>query len=160
MCYTDTIKKPLLFWQMAGQRLPIVRKFHHVALSFADGRKEYEAMFKLQLDEMTALGGQGPHSVIDVTDAFDWDGKNRGPRIGSYYTVLRGIDLEKVRVLVRDSAPIVEQAAVLQRVPTLQFVKVSFDHLRASVYADDKKNLHITAEAAAVKLFNPPKQQG
>lgn len=114
-------------------------------------------MRNLLLDEWTALGGQGPHSVIDVTDAFDWSNNMRGPRIGSNYTVLRGNDLEKVQVLVRDSAPIVDQATILQRVPTLQFVKVSFDHFRASVYADDKRNLHITAEAAAIKLYNPQK---
>lgn len=117
-------------------------------------------MYKLAVDEVTALGGHGPHNIVDVSDAFDWDGDKRGPRIGSYYTVLRGIDLEKVRVLVRDSAPIVDQATVLQRVPTLQFVKVSFDRLTASVSADQKRNLRITAEAAAVKLFNSQRQEG
>lgn len=115
-------------------------------------------MFKLQLDEVTALGGRGPHSLIDVSEAFEWDGDKRGPRIGSYYTVLRGIDLEKVRVLVRDSTPIVDQATVLQRVPNFQFVKVTFDRLTASVTADQKRNLRITAEAASVKIFNPQSQ--
>lgn len=114
-------------------------------------------MRNLSLDELTALGGQGPHSVIDVTDAFDWNNNTRGPRIGSNYTVLRCNDLEKVQVLVRDSAPIVDRTTILQHVPTLQFVKVSFDHLTASVYADEKRNLHIIAEAAAVKLYAPQK---
>lgn len=117
-------------------------------------------MFKLTLDELSALGGHGPHSIVEVSDAFDWDNDKRGPRIGSYYTVLRGIDLEKVRVLVRDSAPIVNQATVLQRVPTFQFVKVSFERLTASVSADQKRNLRITAEAAGVKLYNPQRQEG
>ena len=115
-------------------------------------------MFKLILDELTALGGHGPHCLVDVNDAFDWDNDKRGPRIGTYYTVLRGIDLEKVRVLVRDAAPVVDQATVLQRVPTLQFVKITFDRLTASVTADAKRNLRITAEAAAVKIFNPQQQ--
>lgn len=117
-------------------------------------------MYKLPLDETSALGGRGPHSVVDVSDAFDWDGDKRGPRIGTYYTVLRAMDLEKVRVLVRDQAPSVDQATVLQRVPTLQFVKVNFDRLTASVSADQKRNLRITAEAAAVKLFTPQRQEG
>lgn len=116
-------------------------------------------MRNLELDELTALGSPGPHSIVDINDAFDWDSGKRGSRIGSDYTVIRGNDLEKVRVFVRDSAPIVDPATVRQRVPTLQFVKVSFDHLRASVYADDKKNLHITAEATAVKLYAPQQRQ-
>lgn len=115
-------------------------------------------MFKLLLDEITALGGQGPHSVVDVTDAFEWDGDKKGSRIGTYYTILRAIDMEKVRVLVRGSAPIVDQPTVLQRVPTLQFIKVTFDRLTASVTADQKRNLRITAEAAAVKLYTPQRQ--
>lgn len=116
-------------------------------------------MNRLALDEPTALGGQGPHCLVDVSEANDWVDGKRGPRIGTYYTVLRGIDLEKVRVLVRDSAPIVDQATVLQRVPSLQFVKVTFDRLTASVYADEKRNLHITAEAAAAKLYNQQQRQ-
>lgn len=111
-------------------------------------------MFKLMLDEATALGGRGPHSIVDVSDAFDWENDKRGPRIGTNYTVLRGNDLEKVRVLVKDTAPVIDQATVLQRVPTLQFVKVTFDRLAAYVTADAKRNLRITAEAAAVKIFN------
>lgn len=118
-------------------------------------------MRSLSLDEVTALGGQGPHSLVDVSDTFDWDKitRTQGSRIGTTYTVLRTNDLEKVRVFVRDAAPAIDQATVLQRVPTLQFVKVTFDRLTASVYADDKKNLHITAEAAAVKLYNPQQRQ-
>ena len=115
-------------------------------------------LYRLVLDIVTALGGSGPYSIIDVNDAFDWDNEKRGSRIGTYYTVLRGIDMEKVRVLVRDTAPVIDQASVLQRVPTLQFVKVTFDHLTASVYADAKRNLHITAEAAAVKIVNSQQQ--
>lgn len=114
--------------------------------------------FKLALDEMTALGGRGPHSIVDVIDAYEWDNDKRGPRIGTYYTVLRANDMEKVRVLVRDTAPVIDQASVLQRVPTFQFVKVAFDRLTAYVTADAKRNLRITAEAAAVKIFNPQQQ--
>lgn len=116
-------------------------------------------MYKLSLDEVSALGGHGPHSLVDVSDAFEWNGDKRGPRIGSHYTIIRGSDLEKVRVLVRDSAPVVDQATVLQRVPTLQFVRVTFDRLTASVSADQKRNLRITAEAAAVKIFSPQRQE-
>lgn len=115
-------------------------------------------LHNLALDIVTALGGSGPYSIIDVNDAFDWADGKRGPRIGTYYTVLRGIEMEKVRVLVRDTAPVVDHATVLQRVPTLQFVKVTFDRLTASVYADQKRNLYITAEAAAVKVVNPQQQ--
>ena len=114
--------------------------------------------FKLALDEMTALGGRSPHSVVDVIDAYEWDNDKRGPRIGTYYTVLRANDMEKVRVLVKDTAPVIDQATVLQRVPTLQFVKVSFDRLTAYVTADAKRNLRITAEAAAVKVVNSQQQ--
>lgn len=113
---------------------------------------------KFALDETTALGGRGPHSLVDVSDAYDWENDKRGPRIGSYYTILRTNDMEKVRVLVRDTAPVIDQATVLQRVPTLQFVKVTFDRLTAYVTADAKRNLRITAEAAAVKVVNSQQQ--
>ena len=115
-------------------------------------------MFKAPIDEQSALGGRGPHSVVDVSDAFNWNDDKRGPRIGSYYTVLRGIDMEKVRVLVRDSAPIVDQATILKRVPTFNFVKVTFENLSAYITADNNRNLRITAEATSVKLYTP--QQG
>lgn len=110
-------------------------------------------MRKIALDEITALGGTSPYRLILVEDAFDWSSGSKGPRIGSYYTVLRLIDLEKQRVLVRDTAPAVPPEAVAQRASTMQFVLADFVGLTASVSADKTGNLRIYAEAEAVKII-------
>lgn len=110
-------------------------------------------MRKILLDEMTALGGTSPYKLIAVEDAFDWSSGSKGPRIGSYYTILRVIDLEKQRILVRDTAPAVPPEAVAQRASAMQFVLVDFVGLTASVSADKTGNLRIYTEAEAVKII-------
>lgn len=112
-------------------------------------------MRKILLDDKTALGGTSPHRLIAVEDAFDWSSGSKGPRIGSYYTILRVIDLEKQRILVRDTAPVVPPEAVAQRASAMQFVLADFVGLTASVSADKTGNLRIYAEAEAVKIVQP-----
>lgn len=112
-------------------------------------------MRKITIDEITALGGPSPQRLIAVEDAFDWSNGSKGPRIGSYYTVLRMIDLEKQRVLVRDTAPVVSPDTVAQRASAMQFVPVAFEGLTASVSADKTGNLRIYAEAEAIKVVQP-----
>lgn len=110
---------------------------------------------KITLDEITALGGPPPHRLTAVEEAFDWSSGSKGPRVGSYYTVLRLIDLEKLRVLVRDTAPAVPPETVAQRASTLQFVLVEFVGLTASASSDKTGNIRIYAEAEAVKVVQP-----
>lgn len=112
-------------------------------------------MRKIIIDLLTALGGNAPYNLIAVDDAYDWTSGSKGPRIGSYYTVLRMIDLEKQRVLVRDTAPVVSPDTVAQRASAMQFVPVAFEGLTASVSADKTGNLRIYAEAEAVKVIQP-----
>ena len=112
-------------------------------------------MRKIPLNEITALGGPSPHRLAAVEDAFDWSSGVKGPRIGSYYVVLRMIDLEKQRVLVRDTTPVVSPDTVAQRASTMQFVPVTFEGLTARVSADKTGNLRIYAEAEAVKIVQP-----
>lgn len=115
-------------------------------------------MRKIIADETTALGGPPPHTLVSEDDAYDWSNGTKGSRIGTNYTILRAIDLEKVRVLVRDPAPIVDPAA-LENLGLTQLPKVLFDQLTATISVNTKTNgLIIYAEAAAVKLVQPQKQ--
>lgn len=112
-------------------------------------------MRKIIADEITALGGQAPHAVVDAEDAFDWTDGKKGPRIGSYYTVLRGFDLEKVRVLVRDAAPAIPPT-VFQNLHMGQFPRINFENLTATISVNSRTGgLAIYAEAKAAKLVQP-----
>lgn len=114
-------------------------------------------MKKMVSDEWTALGGQGPHNLVAVEDACEWNGDRRGPRIGTYYTILRQIDLEKVRVLVRDTAPVVDSTA-FQGLAITQLPRVSFEQFTATISVNFKTyHLSIYAEATAIKLAQPTK---
>ena len=114
-------------------------------------------MRKIFADEPTALGGPAPYSLVGVDDAFDWSGNTKGARIGTFYTVLRMIDFEKVRVLVREPTPTVDPAT-LENMTLAQFPKVIFDHLTATISANSKTgSLSIYAEATAIKLVQPQK---
>ena len=112
-------------------------------------------MRKILLNEITALGGTSPHKLIAVEDAFDWSSGAKGPRIGTNYTILRMVDLEKQRIFVRDTGPVVPPETVAQRASTMQFIPVAFEGLTASVSADKSGNLRIYAEAEAVKIVQP-----
>lgn len=114
-------------------------------------------MRKLIADELTALGGQPPHNLVAVDDAYEWNGDRKGPRIGTYYTILRQIDVEKVRVLVRDATPAVDPVA-FQSLTIAQFPKVNFEQLTATIGINTRTNsLTIYAEAAAIKLVSTQK---
>lgn len=104
---------------------------------------------------LSALCGNGNFPLAAVTDAFDWTNGIKGPRIGTYYTILRTADMEKVRVLVRDSAPIIDAETVARYAAAMQFVRVDFDGFTASVSADKTGNLRIYAEAEAIRLVQP-----
>lgn len=107
-----------------------------------------------------ALGGPAPYNLVSVEDAFDWSSGSKGPRIGSYYTVLRRADMEKQKVLVRDSAPIVDAETVTQYTTGMRFIQVDFDGFSASVYADRTGNLRISASAEAVRVVSPQTSSG
>lgn len=112
---------------------------------------------KIAADELTALGGPAPYSLVGVDDAYDWSGNTKGARIGTFYTILRMIDVEKVRVLVREPTPIIDPAT-LENMSLTQFPKVMFDHVTATISANSKTGaLSIYAEAAAIKLVTPQK---
>lgn len=114
-------------------------------------------MRKIVADELTALGGQPPHNLVEVEDAFDWSDGKKGPRIGTNYTILRAFDCEKVRVLVKDAAPLVSPSA-FQNLALGQFPKVLFDQLSATISVNSRTGaLSIYAEATAIKLATPAK---
>ncbi len=110
---------------------------------------------KIQLDANAALCGPGPYPVAGVDDAYDWSSGSKGPRIGTYYTILRTADMEKVRVLVRDAAPLVNAETVAQYTAAMQFLRVAFEGFTASVSADKAGNLRIYAEAEAIHIVQP-----
>ena len=112
-------------------------------------------MKKIILDEITALGGNPPYQLVAVENAFDWSSGSKGPRIGTNYIILRKNDLEKQKVFIRDTGPIVAPDTVSQRASSMQFVPVIFESLSASISADKTGNLRIYAEAAAVKIVQP-----
>lgn len=110
---------------------------------------------RLFLSILIALGGPAPYNLVGVEDGFDWSAGSKGPRIGTYYTVLRRADMEKQRVLVRDSTPIVSADTVAQYAAEMHFIQVDFDGFSASVSADRTNNLRIYAEAEAVRVIQP-----
>lgn len=112
-------------------------------------------MRKILVDKSTALGGNAPYNLVGVDDAFDWSSGSKGSRIGTHYTVLRIADMEKQRVFVPDSTPVVTSEAVLQGTSTMQFYKVDFEGFTASVSADKSGGLRIYAEATAIKFVKP-----
>jgi len=107
---------------------------------------------KILLDASTALCGPGPYPLAGVDDAYDWTSGSKGPRIGTYYTVLRTADMEKVRVFVHDTAPAVAAETVAQYAAAMQFIRVNFTGFSASVSADKTGNLRIYAEAEAIHI--------
>ena len=112
-------------------------------------------MRKISLNANTALCGSGPYPLAGVEDAHDWSSGSKGPRVGTYYTLLRTADMEKVRVLVRDSAPAVSAEIVAQHAAAMQFIRVDFDGFTASVSADKSGNLRIYAEAEVIRVIQP-----
>lgn len=112
-------------------------------------------MRKIVLDPITALGGPAPYNLVAAEDAFDWTSGSKGPRIGTNYTILRRIDLEKQRIFVPDTAPAVSPETVAQHASAMQFVPVDFVNLNATAAADKAGNLRIYAEAEAVKIVQP-----
>jgi len=114
-------------------------------------------MRKMIADELTALGGPAPHCLVGVDDAYDWSSGKKGPRIGTNYTILRVCDLEKVRVYVRDAAPVVDPTA-FAGLTVSQFPKVSFDGFNATIGINSRTDqLSIYAEASAIKLITTEK---
>jgi len=120
-------------------------------------------MRKILLDKAVALGGPAPYNLISADDAFDWSVGTKGPRIGTNYTILRLCDMEKQRVFVPDAVPAISAEAVQQSATEMQFVKVDFDGLTATVSADKSGNLRIYAEAKVVRIVQPqtaPRKEG
>lgn len=111
------------------------------------------ALRKILVDSITALGGSAPYNLVGAEDAFDWSSGSKGPRIGTYYTILRISDMEKQRILVHDPAPAIDPATVLNGASKLQFYKVDFEGLTASVSPDKTGNLRIYAEAKSIKFI-------
>lgn len=109
-------------------------------------------MRKIAVEKITALGGAAPYNLVAVEDAHDWSSGSKGSRIGTQYTILRMTDMEKQRVFVPDNAPAVSPDNVLQGASSMQFYKVDFDGLTASVSADKSGNLRIYAEATAIRF--------
>lgn len=112
-------------------------------------------MRKIPLDELSALGTSGPHALCAVEDAFDWSSGSKGPRIGTNYSVIRPADMEKVKVRVPDSAPVVAAEAVAKYIADMQFIYVTFDGFTASVSVDRTGNLRIYAEAESIRVVRP-----
>lgn len=110
---------------------------------------------KLVLSIIVALGGAAPYNLVALEEAYDWSSGSRGPRIGTYYVVLRRADMEKQRVFIREPAPVVDANIVAQQAAEMRFIQVDFDGFTASVSADKTCNLRIYAEAQGIRIIQP-----
>lgn len=101
------------------------------------------------------MGGPAPYNLVAIEDAFDWTSGPKGPQIGTKYTILRRIGLEKQRIFVSYTAPVVSPEMVTQHASAMQFVPMDFVNLNATATVDKSGNLRIYAEAEAVKIVQP-----
>jgi len=106
------------------------------------------------LNDVQALGSKVV-ILLWVSDYFQWEGNQKGARLGTTYSVLSlvsGSEPSVVKVKVPDKEPIVDQKMIAEYNAKKKFMSISFQNLQGRPYSDRNGRIMLACRASEVQL--------